>query len=117
MAWGMVPGLGKIRDAGMFALQGRHTSGATAALVRYCENGVEIVLGHPANTVQGIRKLSQEIVTFQDAPELRNLWSLAGWRMREVDALLSDGLEDRVLVMSPRAGAEKVVTLVNGSPA
>lgn len=84
-----VAGLGKIHDVGMFAV--KHQSG-TAALVRYCELGIEIVYGYPNQySMGGITPIQREAIRFADAPELEPLWGINGWNMHEIETLLSNG--------------------------
>lgn len=84
-----VIGLGKIRDVGMFAAK---TYAGTAALVRICELGIEIVHGYPSeHSMGGLHAVQREIIKFADAPELESLWGVNGWNTREIEALLSNG--------------------------
>ncbi len=84
-----VVGLGRIQDVGMFAI--RHEAG-TAAVVRYCDLGIEIVIGSPSDgCVGGVRPVQRETIKFVDAPELRTLWGVNGWNTREIEALLENG--------------------------
>jgi len=82
-----VVGLGRIQDVGMFAV--RHESG-TAAVVRYCDLGIEIVYGYPSGCAfGGVQPVQREAIKFEDAPELKGLWGVNGWNTREVENLLN----------------------------
>ena len=65
--------------------------GTDAALITLYPNGVKITFGQPS-MLGGVTETASEMISYADAPELRNLYSLRGWDVSEVSALIS-GLE------------------------